>query len=427
MSDPSALHVYGGDPLIVAERDELTRVAVSLRSAAATLSQAATISWQDFAVDPALWPTAIGSRVLLATRLPSVRERLEQLASACDLAAEAYFSVEAQVARNFFDLGVLPIQQLGALAHSPAGLVARPGLRVALGGAAASLGAAGLVLMPTSHGTQLIRAAAAVAPAAAGATSVPGLLEGLRLNLEAFGVTTVSAATAQLIFTGTASPARSLEQHATRLHRSYAPGGSIRVEVYPLAAAAHSRQLVIYLPGTQSPALAGTMPLDMRSNLKAMARPGLAASERAVSSALSQLGVTQNDRVLFVGHSQGALIANNLAASGSYRVSGFISVGGPLAHRPPQGTPTIALEHTNDPVPALAGRTNPLTENLVTVQRELPAADMVEAHAMAGYRETAALADASTNPGLVRVRGQLISQLEGLGEGVEYRFELRRE
>lgn len=436
MSDPSGLHVYGGDPVIVAERNELLRVAVSLRSASSTLSQTAVISWQDFGVDPALWPAAIGSRIFLAARLPSVLDRLDRLASACDLAAEAYFSVEAQVARNFFDCGVLPMHQLGALANSPVGFVARP-LGAAVGGASAALGIAGLLLMPSGQGTQFVRAAAGVAPALAGATTVPGLLEGLRQNLEALGFETTAAATAALISSGTVSPARSLEQHAARLHQSYAPGGSIRIEVYPLAAhppaagslgpGSPARQLVVYLPGTQSAALSGSMPLDMGSNLNAMARPGLAASERAVASALQQLGVTKHDRVLFVGHSQGALIANNLTASGSYCVSGFISMGGPLAHRPPVGTPTVALEHTNDPVPALAGRTNPLAENLATVQRDLPADTVIEAHAMAGYRETAALADESTNPGLVRVRTQIAGQLNGLGAGVEYRFELKRE
>lgn len=450
MTDSTGLHIYGGDPRIVAERDELLRVAVALRAAAATLSQAATFSWQDLAVDPALLPTSLGTRVFLASRLPSVQQRLEQLASACELAAEAYFSVETQVAREFFDRGVLPMHQLGALAHSPLGLVARPGLSLALGGATAALGLTGLVLLPRTQGTQLVRAAAAVAPANAGATTVPGFLEGLRLNLEVLGVPTLGAAAATLVSTGTVTPARSLEQHAARLHQSYAPGGSIRIEVYSVpggagpatgsagrsghhttaASAGHhttaARQFVVYLPGTQTAALGGTMPLDMRSNLKAMASPGLAASERAVTQALSQLDVKPTDRVLFIGHSQGALIANNLVASSEFRGSGLISLGGPLAHRPPTGVPVIALEHTNDPVPALSGRSNPLASNLATVQRELPASSVIEAHAMAGYRQTAALADAAANPGLVRVRDQLVGQLQGLGEGVAYRFELSR-
>jgi pimeloyl-ACP methyl ester carboxylesterase len=160
-----------------------------------------------------------------------------------------------------------------------------------------------------------------------------------------------------------------------------------------------------------------------------MATPGLAASERAVLGALGQLGAGRSDSVLLVGHSQGALIASNIAATPQpFRVSGLISVGGPIAHHSArQPTPTIAIEHLNDPVPALSGRANPLTENLVTVQREIPAQNLVEAHAMAGYRQTAALADIDIDPGLTRVRGLIGGQLANLGAGTEYRFELIRE
>jgi pimeloyl-ACP methyl ester carboxylesterase len=201
------------------------------------------------------------------------------------------------------------------------------------------------------------------------------------------------------------------------------------------------RQFVVYVPGTQSAALAGRMPLDMRSNLKAMATPGLAASERAVLGALGQLGAGRSDSVLLVGHSQGALIASNIAATPQlFRVSGLISIGGPIAHHnfdvsnsanslnpDHRAAPTIAIEHLNDPVPALSGRANPLTENLVTVQREIPAQNLVEAHAMAGYRQTAALADIDADPGLTRLRGLINGQLANLGDGTEYRFELIRE
>jgi dienelactone hydrolase len=426
LGESVSLFVYGGDPRIVAERNELLRVALALRSAAATLKQAAALSLERLGPDPTLWPANIGAQVFLAARLPSLHERLDRLAQACDLAAEAYFSTEVQISRNFFESCVLPWQQIDAMVRTPIGFMARPAAGTTAGGVAAALGAAGLVLLPNSGGTGMIRAASALATTLAGATTVPGLLEKLRLNLGLMGVPTTSAAAATLISTGTVTAAGSLAQHAARLQQSYAPGGSIRIEVYQPAGETLTRQFVVYIPGTQSAALAGKMPLDLRSNLKAMAGSGLAASERAVTDALSQLGATKTDRVLLVGHSQGALIANNILRDERLRVTGFISVGGPIAHRPPETTPTIALEHTNDPVPALSGRVNPLTENLATVQRELPAGSLVEAHAMAGYRETAALADASGDPGLVRIRGELARQLEGLGEGVEYRFELSR-
>jgi pimeloyl-ACP methyl ester carboxylesterase len=264
-----------------------------------------------------------------------------------------------------------------------------------------------------------------------GATTVPEFTNQLQVNLALLGVPSASTGLAKLHSSNSVVAANSIAQHTDRLNSSYfGPGGGIRVEVYQRNSG-NGRQFVVYVPGTQSAALAGRMPLDMRSNLKAMATPGLAASERAVLSALGQLGAGRNDSVLLVGHSQGALIASNIAAARTpFRVSGLISVGGPIAHHSVSrlGThPIIAIEHLNDPVPALSGRANPLTKNLVTVQRNLPAKTLVEAHAMAGYRQTSGLVDGSADPGLVRVRGLINRQLDNLGEGTEYRFELIRE
>jgi pimeloyl-ACP methyl ester carboxylesterase len=441
-----SLLIYGGDPTVVAARDELARVAGLLRQAEGALRDAAARSWLQLGTDPAQWLPEIASAAQLAATAPGLATRIGQLAAACDLAAEGYFSTEAQISRRFFASTVSPSLQFGALAASVPAAPWRTTTGVGLAGVTLGLAIAGLVNSPSTPGVQLVRAAAATAPALSGATTVPGLTNQLRVNLALLGVPSASTGLARLHSSDSAMPAGSLAQHSARLHQSYfGPTGGIRVEVYPQLSGT-GRQFVVYVPGTQSAALAGRMPLDMGSNLKAMASPGIAASERAVLSALGQLGAGRNDSVLLVGHSQGALIASNIAATRQpFRVSGLISIGGPIAHHGYQtlhpashpnsavsisrlhSIPTIAIEHTNDPVPALSGRANPLTENMVTVQREIPAQNLVAAHSMSGYRQTSALADIAADPGLARVRGMIGDQLANLGEGVEYRFELIRE
>ena len=424
-----SLLVYGGDPTVVAARDELARVAGLLRQAEGALQDVVARWCLQLGPDPLQWLPEILGGAQLAAAAPGLATRIGQLAAACDLAAEGYFSTEAQLSRRFFASSVLPTLQFGALLASAPPAPWRAPAAVGLAGATAGLAITGLINSPSPSGVQLVRAAAAMAPALAGAFTVPGLTNQLRVNLALLGVPSASTGVARLHSSGTVVPAESLAQHTARLQSSYSgPSGGIRVEIYPQSAGG-GRQFVVYVPGTQSAALAGRMPLDMRSNLKAMATPGLAASERAVLSALGQLGAGRSDSVLLVGHSQGALIASNIASTPQpFRVSGLISIGGPIAHHPAhQATPTIAIEHTNDPIPALSGRANPLTENLVTVQREIPAQNLVEAHAMAGYRQTAALADIDIDPGLTRVRGLINEQLANLGEGTEYRFELIRE
>jgi hypothetical protein len=431
------LLVYGGDPTVVAARDELARVAGLLRQAEGALQDVAARWWLQLGPDPLQWLPEVLAGAQLAATAPGLAARIGQLAAACDLAAEGYFSTEAQLSRRFFASSVLPTLQFGALVAATPTSPWRTTAGVGLAGVTAGFAVAGLINSPGSSGVQLVRAAAATAPALAGAATVPDFTNKLRVNLALLGVPSASSGVARLHSSGTVVPASSLAQHAARLQASYfGPSGGMRVEVYSQSSGL-GRQFVVYLPGTQSAALAGRMPLDMRSNLEAMATPGLAASERAVLSALGQLGAGRNDSVLLIGHSQGALIASNIAATQHpFRVSGLISIGGPIAHHtahlanassPAFSNPTIAIEHLNDPVPAISGRANPLTENLVTVQREIPAKNLVEAHAMAGYRQTAALADIDTDPGLVRVRGLISGQLAGLGEGTEYRFDLIRE
>lgn len=192
------------------------------------------------------------------------------------------------------------------------------------------------------------------------------------------------------------------EPEQVRIERYSTPGSPDRFEVY--------------VAGTAELALAGDAnPWDMTSNVRAMAggSDGTAAgSYRAVVEAMTLAGIDSSSRVTLTGYSQGGLIAAQLAASGEYSVDGLITLGAPAGQvAVPHDIPYIAIEHTNDLVPALGG-TFAFSEPLV-VRRELfdgvpPASGvMLPAHELSNYLDTAGLVDNSAN---VRIR-ELLSRL----------------
>jgi len=158
----------------------------------------------------------------------------------------------------------------------------------------------------------------------------------------------------------------------------------------------------VYIGGTSDwSVIPGSEPLDMTSNVQGIAELP-AGSYRAVEQAMADAGVTAASDVVVTGHSQGGLIATALAASGDYSVRGIVTIGAPAGHIiVPADIPVVAIEHTDDLVPALAGvRAN---HDAILVERRAfePGADLgdspLPAHERAPYRETAALADQSAD------------------------------
>ncbi len=203
----------------------------------------------------------------------------------------------------------------------------------------------------------------------------------------------------------------------------------------------YGTNFVVYIPGTQtwSPIGLGN-PIDFTSNLQAMKGPGLAASERGVQLALAEAietaGVGASASIVLVGHSQGGLIAANIALKDK-RVKGLVTFGAPISQLADQiKVPTVAIQHKNDIVPKLGLKANPLVENMVTVERILPISTpveaLLEAHDVSNYAKTAELADESQEIGLKRVREQVLSSFGAgggigvLGEGETTVYELRR-
>jgi hypothetical protein len=189
-----------------------------------------------------------------------------------------------------------------------------------------------------------------------------------------------------------------------------ADGGQVRIERY--GDAEHPSWLV-YLGGTIEWSPTGsTEPWDMTSNLTAVAGQE-AGSYRAVLQALRAAGVQPGDPVLPVAHSQGGLLAAELAARDDLNTVGMVTFGAPAGQvAVPADLPAIAIEHTDDIIPALGGAAADGDHRLY-VRRELfagievPQDSALPAHQLVGYRETASLADASVEPRLMAFRERL--------------------
>jgi pimeloyl-ACP methyl ester carboxylesterase len=206
----------------------------------------------------------------------------------------------------------------------------------------------------------------------------------------------------------------------------------IRIERYP---GTDGDRWIVLIDGTRSGSL-GTEgePWDMASNLQGIAGVPSASTE-AVLEAMRRAGIDAQDPVLLVGYSQGGLIAARVAEQRG-TAAGLVTVGSPIAGLPlPRDIPVLAIEHTEDPVPALggvAGAGTAASLSTVTVRRTLyadaPPSDdrLVPAHQFARYRETAELVDASEDSRLAPIRA-VLAEFAADGTAQGYRAERAQE
>lgn len=307
--------------------------------------------------------------------------------------------------------------------------------------------AAGLMLVPEDRRQKAMERVAALAESKAGALTDPAAVELVRtvvsssddliagvtrvphwvaamLGDDGLGVTGIASATAMVGGAATTAgmlretpvtvrpvatdrgvpPASGVEDRIARI-----PDGDEQIRIDRYSAPGHPDRVEVYIAGTAAlGAVTGREPLDMTSNLTAMAG-GSAGSERAVMQALRQAGVTAETAVVFTGYSQGGLIAARLAASGEWNTAGLVTVGAPAGQvAVSHDVPYLAIEHTDDLVPALGGRfehSEPLVvrrrfagDTVDTSERLLPA------HELDTYARTASLLDAEPD---TRVRDLL--------------------
>lgn len=388
---------YGGDPRVVASRAEIERVSGHL----GTVSSRALTQLLDLLSNPI-------HQAQFAFQLPELEVRLTKVRVALAAAAEGYFTTEARVAHQLDQVGHVIRDHPWLLNLIPAGM--RDKL-IASGVAAVGLS----VFAPGNTGARSVRLLSATQDLNQRVASVQqlGLLHDKKVAIS--GVRATSGGVG----------ARNLADIANRIDQTQQAKSEVRIEKYE---AANGRQtFVLYLPGTQS---GKDNPFDFTSDAVLATDAKHSELAKAVRAALAEAGVTSSSNLVVAGYSLGGMLGSSIAADPNYNVTGFVSLGAPIASASiGQGIPVLAIEHSNDPVPVVSGETNPLTENWVTASREVnlgPAEIALNAHSLSEYQESAKLADHSSDYGLTRVREAILGQLKSSQLVETTSFELRR-
>lgn len=270
-------------------------------------------------------------------------------------------------------------------------------------------------------------------PAGAGSEALVGQEEGALLLLAGLGVAGVAGGgkvETRRTLREPVLPPRSVAELADRVPSPHAGEAQVRIDRF--ADASGRLRYVVYLGGTVSAiGGAGGETFDMPSNVAAVAGAPSAAY-LATLAAMEAAGIDKTDPVLLVGYSQGGLVAARIAESGDYSVKGMVTLGAPTAGvESLADVPVLALEHSEDIVPAIAGTAAALSSRLV-VRRSLyegktvPLGVQLPAHQLAPYRQTAALVDGSAAPSLVAARSRIDDFFLGTATGESTRWRSER-
>lgn len=193
----------------------------------------------------------------------------------------------------------------------------------------------------------------------------------------------VAASQIRQVSNGIAPP--TIQDMAARMKQLENYGSAIvRIEKY-------ASGVIVYLPGTKTGSLGWTNnPMDMKANLQEfVGQPS--NLQGGVIMELKAAGVTANDRVMLVGHSQGGLAAMSMAeesSSGSfpYKVVNVVTFGSPVGQKNVNSEVNVlSLENDSDLVPKLDGRGNPTTPNWLTL-RSKSIGDPISVHLMESYQ-----------------------------------------
>ncbi|MBG6212632.1 MAG: hypothetical protein LH475_06205 [Cryobacterium sp.] len=223
-----------------------------------------------------------------------------------------------------------------------------------------------------------------------------------------------------------ATPPTGVGDVAARIPKGVAGQPQVRIENY---GDTEHPSWAVYIGGTVDwSAAATTEPWDLTANVTAIAMQN-SGSFSAVIDAMKAAGIAPSDPVVVAGHSQGGLVATQVAAYSWFNVQAVATFGAPESKVPvPPGVATLTVEHTDDVVTALGGASLIDSDDRVTVRREafasepLPAGDALPAHHLDRYRETALLIDASPEGNLQDFR-DTVTGIVGIepGEAVLWR------
>lgn len=220
-------------------------------------------------------------------------------------------------------------------------------------------------------------------------TAVPALVNGLA-TLSAAPTVAWAKPRGQAF---TAPPPTGLGQISARMRLLSNSGQPVvRIEQYQVG---DQRRFIVYVPGTQNLSLkASANPFDMRSNLLLLAGARSNAA-RATELAIRRAQIGPRDQVMLVGHSQGGLIAldiakRSVAGQVGFRVEQVITFGTPAGVNNAEALPKVlSIENEVDIVPKLELRENPSESNWLTLEGKAQG-DPITAHRMESYEQIVA-------------------------------------
>lgn len=214
-------------------------------------------------------------------------------------------------------------------------------------------------------------------------------------------------------YEGAATSADVIE-HTIDMHGGDADNGEIAIEEHVTLGedGTQTRSWTIDIRGTQSFGAGKKGPQDMLTNLQGVG--GMASDQLyAIQKAMDDAGIAPGEAVEFAGHSQGGIMAAQLAANPNvrsrYNVVSVVTAGSPTATIAPADVPVLSYENSGDIVPGLDGYATQ-GDNVTTVMfRDYEATCDVSdpvpcSHSASVYvdeiRSSLSAATASSDPGL---------------------------
>ena len=229
-------------------------------------------------------------------------------------------------------------------------------------------------------------------------------------------------------YTGVTTSADTIE-HIVDMHGGDADNGEIAIEEHVTVGedGTTTRSWTVDIRGTQSFAIGQSGPQDMTTNLQGVA--GMASDQlNAVMEAMDAAGISPEDAVEFAGHSQGGIMAAQLAADPAvrarYNVVSVVTAGSPTATVAPSDVPVLSYENSGDIVPGLDGNAT-RGDNVTTVRfhdyeaTAHPEDPVPSSHSAPLYvdeiRSTLDAARSSSDPGLGALAAAEAHRTQALG------------